>query len=118
ASAVFERGPKVRQRLVDGVEALGTLPRSEQGSRRLYVVIAAFVVIGNDVDVLVRPLGEEVPDGVRRAHMETAPLRQELLQIGNFLDQRMAERMRDIGIDPAPLQKALIRQVVEIGLKR
>src|SRR5436189_5448174 len=64
ASAVFQRGPKVRQRLVDGVEALGTLPRSEQSSRRLYVVTAAFEVIGTDFEVLVGPLGEEAPDGV------------------------------------------------------
>src|SRR6184192_2603543 len=54
----------------------------------------------------------------KRSLMETAPLRQELLQIGDFLDQRMAECVRDVGIDPAPLQKTLLYQGVEIGLKR
>src|SRR5207248_7118108 len=49
------------------------------------------------------------------AHVKTAPLRQELLEISDFLDQRMAERVGDFRIDPPWLQKALLRQVVEIG---
>src|SRR5438128_12390210 len=52
AGAAFQRVPEVGQRLVDGVEALRTLPRAEQGSRGLCVVTATRVAVGNDVDVL------------------------------------------------------------------
>ena len=115
---MFQRGPEVRQRLVDGIQPSRALPGSQQGRRRLGVVIAARVVIGDDVDVLVRPLLKEIRDGVRDADVETAPLRQQLLEIGDFLDQCMAEGVGALGIDPASLHEALIDQMVEVDRQR
>ena len=115
---MFQGGPEVRQRLVDGIQAPRALPGSQQRRRRLGVVIAARVVIGDDVDVLVRPLLKEIRDGVRDAHVETAPLRQQLLEIGDFLDQGMAEGVGNFRIDPPPLHEALIDQLVEVDRQR
>ena len=50
-------------------------------------------MVGNDVDVLVGPLGEQILDGVRHADVKTAPVRMELLKRDDFLDQRMVERV-------------------------